>query len=53
MYTKCVDTVLVTVVDADFPLILKKVTCVIRGTVYTKCVYAVPVIAIDESFLGR
>ena len=44
VYPRCVYIVLVTAVDADFPLNLKKVSRAVRGTMYTKCVYIVPVV---------
>ena len=37
MYTKCVLTVPLTTVDADFDLNLKKVMSIIQGSMYTKC----------------
>ena len=30
-----------------FPLMLKTVKVVVRGTVYTKCVYTVPIAEVD------
>ena len=49
VYKICV-AVPVTAVDPYFPLMLKKVTGVIRGAVCTKCVYTVPVTAVDPYF---
>ena len=38
VYAKCVYTVPVTAVDANFPLTWNKVNDAIMGTVYAKCV---------------
>ena len=50
MYTKCVSTVPLTTVDADFAFNLKKVIGIIRGTMYTKCVLTVPLTTVDADF---
>ena len=50
MYTKCVLTVPLTTVDADFDLNLKNVMSIIGGTMYTKCVLTVPLTTVDADF---
>ena len=50
MYTKCVLTVPLSIIDADFPFCLKKVNGIIQGTTYTKCVLTVPLTIIDADF---
>ena len=46
MYT----TLPITAVDVHFPLTCKKITGLIRGTVYTKFVYTFPYASIDVDF---
>ena len=50
MSTKFVYTVPATALDESYPLNLKKITDIIRGTVSTKCVYTVSETALDESY---
>ena len=50
MYTKCVLTVALTIIDADFPFCLKKVNGIIQGTMYAKCVLTVPLTIVDADF---
>ena len=50
MYTKCVLTVSLTTLDADFPLTLKIVIGVIQGTIYITCVLSVPLTTAADDF---
>ena len=50
LYTKCVLTVSLTTLDADFPLTLKIVIDVIQGTIYITCVLSVPLTTAADDF---
>ena len=53
MYTKCVWTVPVSTVNAEFTLNFKSFIGIIRGTMYTKCVSTVLLARVNADFTKK